>query len=573
MSDADPGAHSGPEQLPPLTFPDGPRLQLEELLNQLTARAQDVLHAQGRLRALLRANAAVAGDLSLRMVLRHIVTAARDLVDARYAALGVVGRNGTMDEFVHAGMDDATATRVGELPQGPGILGLLISHPEPVRLADLSAHPAAVGFPTDHPPMGSFLGVPIRVRDRVFGNLYLTESAHGQFSAEDEELVVALAAGAGLAIENARLYQESESRRHWQTISTETTQALFAGTDERPVDVVLANAMRGADGDVALLALLVDDTQIEIEGAVGILATELLGQRMALAESVTEPIFHSGKAVLIEDYTESSRLRSVAPAARRIGSVIAVPLNSDDRIEGALAVCRMAGAKPFDHADLDQLAGFANHAGIAMQLDRARADHEKLRLLNDHERIARDLHDHVVQELFSIGMGLEGLVNRLDRPDQRSRVLGLVDSLDLTIRQIRTAIFRLSAPLAQHGALQQRLMRVLDDEVPLLGFRPDVEFFGPLDSEVPQGLADDVVAVVRESVGDVGRHGGTTRAKVAVSLAAGWLTVEVRDDGIDTGQLAGRTALRQCAERHGGTLAVSTVAGAECVLTWTAVLA
>ena len=435
-----------PRRSPDLTFPEKAHLELEELLGQLTSRAQDVLRAQRRLRALIRANADVTSDLSLRMVLRHIVAAARELVDARYAALGVLGSDGTLEEFVHAGMDDATVDSVGDLPLGRGILGLLVSNPEPVRLAELSAHPDAVGFPSDHPPMGSFLGVPIRVRDHVFGNLYLTESAHGEFSAEDEQLVVALAASAAIAIEHARLYHDSERQRHWQTISTETAHVLFAGTAENPLDVVLRHALRGADGDVALLGLLVDDTHVRIEGAVGPLAEGFVGTRTVLEESVAEAVFRTGKPVLIADYAKCGKAHPFGLAAGSIASAIAVPLHSDGRIQGALTVCRIAGGKTFDHTDMDQLAGFANHAGIAMELDQARADHENLRLVRDHDRIAADLHDHVIQELFASGMQLEGMVNTLERPDQRARVLQVVENLDATVRRIRTAIFQLGSP-------------------------------------------------------------------------------------------------------------------------------
>jgi GAF domain-containing protein len=235
-----------------LTFPDLPRLELEEAVAELTERAARVLQAQGRLRALLRANALVGSDLNLPAVLRHIVCAARDLVGAGYAALGVVADDGTLEQFVHVGMDPETVERIGHLPRGHGILGYLIHHPEPVRLDDLSAHPAAIGFPAEHPPMGSFLGVPIRVRDSVFGNLYLTESTRGSFTAEDEQLLSSLARTAAVAIQNARLFEDSERRRRWQAVSTHATQQLFAGNHQRPLRVLAEFALQGAEGDVAL---------------------------------------------------------------------------------------------------------------------------------------------------------------------------------------------------------------------------------------------------------------------------------------------------------------------------------
>ena len=213
-----------------LGFPDAPRLELDQLLMQLRDRADDVLATQGRLRGLLRANALVAGELSLPLVLRQIVESARDLLGARYAALGVLGRDGGLEQFVHVGMDDELVTRIGDLPEGRGVLGLLISEPVPIRLADLSAHPASAGFPPGHPPMTGFLGVPVRIGEEVFGNLYLTErSGGGEFSAEDEELAIALAAAAGAAIANARRFAESEQRRRWLDASGDLVPLLLSG--------------------------------------------------------------------------------------------------------------------------------------------------------------------------------------------------------------------------------------------------------------------------------------------------------------------------------------------------------
>ena len=239
-----------------LAFPDMPRLELDELLVQLVDRAGDVLAAQGRLRGLLRANALVAGELNLPVVLRQIVGAARDLLGARYAALGVLGRDGELEQFVHAGMDDALVAAIGELPRGRGILGLLISEPAPIRLASLSDHPAAAGFPPGHPPMGSFLGVPVRIGEEVFGNLYLTERiAGGEFTADDEQLAVALAAAAGAAIANARRYAESEQRRRWLDASAQLTPLLLADNQKEPHALIAGHAAAAADADFAVLAV------------------------------------------------------------------------------------------------------------------------------------------------------------------------------------------------------------------------------------------------------------------------------------------------------------------------------
>jgi GAF domain-containing protein len=186
------------------------------------------------------------------------------------------------------------------------------------------------------------------------------------------QLVVALAASAALAIENARLYQDSERRRHWRVTSTVATQVLLAGTEQHPLDVVLTHAMTGAYGDLALLGLLGADATATIDRVVGALAGDLAGQQTQLEDSVAESVFLDGRPVPVHDYAGSAATRPLAPAAQRIASVIAVPLHSDDLVEGAFAVCRLTGRKPFDQTDLDQLADFADHAAIAIQLDRAR---------------------------------------------------------------------------------------------------------------------------------------------------------------------------------------------------------
>ena len=263
-------------------------MELEEVIDQLTARAQDVLAAQGRLRQLLRANAGIVGDLSLPMVLRQIVTSAQDLVQARFAALGVV-RDGVLEEFIHTGMDAELVERIGQLPQGEGILGLLIDHPQPVRLDDLTQHRQTVGFPDGHPPMRSFLGVPIRVRDRVFGNLYLTESVNGSFSVDDEQLVTALAATAGVAIANARLFEETEQQRRWLSASSELTQRLFEGSRESPLELVLRYAVLGAQADSAAFVLSVEGGGLRVAAATGLPSEDLLGRVVAGDEDSCRP--------------------------------------------------------------------------------------------------------------------------------------------------------------------------------------------------------------------------------------------------------------------------------------------
>src|SRR3954447_9768253 len=207
-------------------------LRLDELLAEVQQRLVEIVATRDRMQRLLDAVLAVATGLQLESTLRSIVQAAVDLVDARYGALGVLAPNGRISRFVHVGIEEETRAAMGPLPEGRGLLGQLIVDPQPLRLVDLGAHRASVGFPPNHPPMRSFLGVPVRVGDLVFGNLYLTEKrTGGPFTPADIEVTQALAAVAGLAVENARLAERTEARRRWGQAATELATALLSGAD------------------------------------------------------------------------------------------------------------------------------------------------------------------------------------------------------------------------------------------------------------------------------------------------------------------------------------------------------
>jgi signal transduction histidine kinase len=551
-----------------LDFPDVPRLELDELLLQLVNRAGDVLAAQGRLRGLLHANALVAGDLSLPVVLRRIVEAARDLLGARYAALGVIGRDGELEQFVHAGMNEELIGRIGDLPRGKGILGLPTSEPVPIRLADLSAHPASAGFPPGHPPMASFLGVPVRIGEEIFGNLYLTErAAGGEFTAEDEELAIALAATAGAAIANARRYAESEQRRRWLDASAQLVPVLLSGQAQQPHALISQHAAAATGADFAALAVPYEPDQVIVTGVSGALAAGLMNRTAPLADSVAGQAISTGKPALVT----GSRLQTAAAAlGADTGPLIVVPLAAGDRVRGALLLGRSAARPGFTEADLDMAASFADHAAVAMELAEARADQIMLARVEDHDRIAGDLHDHVIQELFALGMALQGHAARSD-PATAGRINGYSDTLDEVIKQIRTSIFGLQRPSQAPASLQARLVEIIEEHAPQLGFTAGIRLSGALDPG--EALTDDILAVTREALSNCARHARATAVSISLARQDGLITLDITDNGRGLGAPArssGLSSMRRRAERNGGTFQLTAPVGGGTRLSWTA---
>ena len=349
----------------------------------------------------------VASDLSLPVVLERIVAAACEVADARYGALGVLAEDHTLAEFITVGIDAETVARIGPPPQGHGVLGLLIWDPKPVRMDDIAEHTSSYGFPPDHPPMHSFLGVPVRVRDEVFGNLYLSEKRGAErFTQEDEDLVVGLAAVAGVAIDNARLH---------------------------------------------------------------------------------------------------ARVRDVA-------------------------------------------------------------------VVEDRERIARDLHDTVIQQLYATGMSLTASLRLAEGPELRERLTRSIDDLDRTMRSIRSTIFALEAGDREGGGLRADIVRLVSRAENALGFPPRLTLDGLVDTLVPEGIADHLLAALRESLSNVAKHAHARRVDVEVLVRDGDVTVRVTDDG--TGLADDRRAgsgLRNLAERAtalGGGFTAERGAGGGTVATW-----
>ena len=558
-------AHERPDDSGRLVFPDAPRLELDELLTQIIVRAEEVLATQGRLRGLLAANRTITADLTLPTVLRRIVEAGCQLVRARYGALGVVAPDGGLAEFVHVGLDERTVGRIGHLPEGKGLLGALIDDPRTIRLRSIEDDPRSVGFPPHHPPMTSFLGVPVLVRGKVFGNLYLTERIDGgEFTADDEELVAALAATAGVAIENARLYEQSQRRQDWLQASAKITRQLLSAEGEEPLQLIAREARQIADADVVTVVLPTESRErMMIEVAAGRAADELTGMSYPIEHTLTGLALSSGHPVLVGDADDSdydSHLSEVLP----VGPVMVLPLVGTVDTRGALVIARLRGRNRFDDADLDMATTFANHAAVALELADGRENQQRMILLEDRDRIARDLHDHVIQRLFAAGLAVESVAARPGSDETSLRLRRVVTELDETIRQIRTSIFQLRGPMtAEVGTTRSAVLSVVSELEPVLGFEPRVTFAGPVDLAAPDASVDDLIAALREALTNVARHAKARCVDVAVAATTDSLVLEVTDDGVGIGdgsRWSGLANLRARAEHHGGTFTIGPIA-------------
>jgi len=539
--------------------PDALQLELDDLLAALVERAQDVMGARDRLRGLLRASREIASDLALPHVLRRIIEAARELVQARYAALGVLSPDSGLEQFIHVGVDDATVARIGHLPEGKGLLGALIDDPRPIRLGTITDDPRSVGFPDHHPAMKSFLGVPIRIRDEVYGNLYLTEREGGEFTAEDEELVSALAATAATAIENARLYDEARRRQLWLEASTEITRQLLSTEGEPPLRVIARRLHDMAEADVVTVVLpTADEKHVMVEVATGEQAKTLTAVTYPIEGTLSGVAIKSGRPVLVGDVRQERNFTVHLSEVMPVGPVMAIPLVGAARIRGALMVGRLHGRRRFNEADLDMATTFANHAAIALELSDARLDQQRMVLLEDRDRIARDLHDHVIQRLFAAGLTVQSVASGLSGDRRGERLAQVVGDIDATIRQIRTSIFELRGALGpETGTLRTQLVDVAGELTETLGFSPRLRFTGPLDAVVPEPIVEDLLAVVREALTNVARHAQAGQVDVEVAATSAQLSVDVIDNGIGIGEAARRSGLanlRERAQRHGGEL-------------------
>ncbi len=532
---------------------------LTELVAEVQDRLSTVVRTQERVEALLDAYLSVHAGLDLDRTLHRVVEVAVDLVGARYGALGVLSPRGGLSRFVHVGIDEAQATLMGALPSGRGVLGQLITDPVPLRTTSLSTHPSSVGFPPHHPPMNSFLGVPVVVRGEVYGNLYLTEKRDGDFTAADEALVGALAGAVGIAVENAHRFAAEQERQRWLTAVADVRESLLGGREPEEVLHLITDQvceLTGSDA-VFLLGPLADGRRWLSQAQSGDGVADITGVPLTAETSPAVAALESSRTTA--HALDLTMLEWEGPNSDvDWGPVLVAPLSTGPDAETVLVAARHRGAEPFDPALAEHVRAFADQAALALDVAARQQVARQLELYSDRDRIARDLHDVVIQRLFAAGLSLQSLLSKVPDPAERERLAGVVDQLDGTAHDIRTTIFDLhSAGGDDRTSLRRRLLDVLAEGSGTL--RATLRTSGPVDTRITGALATDVLAVVREGVSNAARHSAGTAVEVTVDVVDG-VVVEIVDDGVGPqlkGAWSGLRNLQDRAAAHGGQLAVT----------------
>ncbi|MBC2639642.1 MULTISPECIES: GAF domain-containing sensor histidine kinase [unclassified Rhodococcus (in: high G+C Gram-positive bacteria)] len=516
----------------------------------------DVVPTRRSLQRLFEAVLVVGSGLELDSTLQRIVNSATSLLDARYGALGVHAPDGGLSEFVYEGITPDERAHMGHLPEGRGLLGLLIHNPRPVRLANLADHPGSIGFPPNHPPMKSFLGMPIMMRDKVFGSIYLTEKLSGpEFTDEDEVILRALATSAGVAVENARLFEESRTRERWLTAVASITSRLMVGGSLDETLHTLAEQVRelSSGENVSIVVTLGEGAVVGADMTSRPLRNEF---RRATRIAPLAEVLHSRTPALL------TGLDGLAPFSADAGRAAVLPLSTASGVGGALVVTARGNA-PWDPDEVARLESVADLAAVAVEFSDQQSKQRLLSVLADRDRIARDLHDNVIQRLFATGMSLQSTHAVGDVPDGvRSIVATAVEQLDRTVREIRTTIFDLHATgVASATSLRRRLLDVIGDLTSQSPIVPNVQFSGAIDTLVPARIHPHAEAVLREALSNALRHARATTIDISVA-ADDDLTVTVADDGIgiaDGARRSGLDNLDRRAEQCGGTCTVDAV--------------
>jgi signal transduction histidine kinase len=524
-----------------------------------------VPRARDRKDKLLEAGLTLASELSLPVVLQRIVDLAVDVTDARYGALGVIGEGDVLSEFITTGISEKQRRAIGPIPTGRGVLGLLIHNPKPLRLSNIADHAQSVGFPPNHPPMRSFLGAPVQAMGRVFGNIYLAEKRTApEFSRDDEEALIMLATQAGVAIANATLYEEIRDRERWLGALRDITDKVLAGAPERELlESVAEHAKELAGADAATIITVTDTPgELAVAAAVGARASELRGQSLPASGSISGAVMQSGHAMVIEDVSVDDRAFQPIVRIGRHGPAVFAPLRIPGGALGTLMVTRLKGAPRFEQRRVNLVETLADQASVAIEYARAQAELRRLGLMEERERIAKELHDGIIQSLFAVGMGLQGTALIAGSPETSTRIESAVEELDRVIRDLRNYIFGLRPGILADRQLDQAL-KVLAEE---MQSRSRIAVEVDVDAAVAAALSGrsaDIVQLTREALSNVARHARASHATVRLSRQGSNALLSIDDDGVGFDPRAGSVGngmrnMRERAASLNGDLSVSS---------------
>ncbi len=519
-----------------------------------------------RAERLLDTGLALAADLSLPTLLQRIVDLAVELTGAQYGAVGVLAPDGVeLSDFITSGLSEQQRTAIGDLPRGRGILGVLIREPTVLRLQDIGQDPRSAGFPPNHPPMRSFLGAPIRAHGRVFGNIYLTDKqGASEFSDDDEAATLILATQAGVAIANAQLYDELRLRERWLDSVREVATTLLAGDTARAaLQLVAQHARELGNADMATISVP-EGEGLRIIIADGAGADGLLDVKVPLSGSLSAEVIRTERTMVVADASRSPLTQPMVSAAG-VGPMILVPLALRTSTAGVLAVGRTAGRPRFAAADIPLLESFAEQASLALEYARALSELSRLGMIEDRERIARDLHDGVIQSLFAVGIGLQGTAAVVGDVRLADRIQQFVTEIDRVIGDVRSYIFGLRPTSLSAGNLTNTLEQIGHETEERTGVTVIVDVDGSLEAPLARGSAE-VIHIVREALSNVGRHAAATTCRVSLRRDGSSAVIEVDDDGrgFDRESTLSGLGMGNLAERAsaiGGTLEVDSEPG------------
>lgn len=545
-----------------------------DLVSEIHQQLDELQGARDQTEKLLHVIMGISSDLDLDATLDRITNAAITLTGATYGALGVRDSGGALTSFLHQGIEPALVERIGPLPVGKGVLGVPLEDTPALRLDDLADHPAATGFPRHHPPMHAFLGVPITIRGEVYGSLYVTHDRPGpRFTENDEVSVRVLASAAAVAIDNARLFERVQTAAVWMRASREISTALLSGGpgSENPLRLIAERARELTAAEQAIVLVPEGDSEhaqtLIVSTAVGLHAEGVLGQRVPIDSSTSGSVFRSEIPVITESFLHP--IQSFTDVGER--PAIVMPLTLDDSVIGVIAVARHRDDAPFDPSYLDLVRDFARHAAIALTLASSRARERELLVLADRERIAHDLHDHVIQRLFAAGLDVQGTIARSKAPEVNDRLSRTVDELQSTIETIRSTIFKLQSPASKDADLRVRLQALASELTGDSGIVTSVRVAGPL-SAVARHVSEHAEAVASEAISNAVRHAQASHIDVTV-MVDDEFTIEIADDGDgipeDNVRRSGLANMQWRAQHLGGECVISSTPGSGTSVRWT----